>query len=210
MNHSGNHGNRRTERLLLLRKLTVTAIISAVSFVLMLFEFSTPFTPGFLKFDFSDLPAIITAFTFGPLWGVMVELIKNLLHMPFSATAFVGELANFLIGFAMVLPSGLIYHINKTRKGAVLGSLMGSLFAALISFPVNYWIAYPFYTNFMSLDTILGMYKAIIPAADTLPKALLMVNVPFTFIKYFICAVITFVVYKRLSPVLKGRDKDLK
>lgn len=205
-----NRGNVRTGRLLLLRKLTVTAIMSAVSFVLMLLEFATPFTPDFLKFDFSDLPAIITAFTFGPLWGVAVELIKNLLHMPFSATSFVGELANFLIGSAMVLPAGVFYRIDKTRRGAVIGSILGGLFAALVSFPVNYWITYPFYTNFMPMDTIVGMYKAIIPAADTLPKALLMVNAPFTFIKCLLCTVITFVVYKRLSPILKGKDKDLK
>lgn len=88
----------KNEKKITARKLTVTAVMAAVSFILMLLEFSTPFAPSFLKFDFSDLPALITAFALGPIWGAAVELIKNLLHMPFSGTACVGELANFIVG----------------------------------------------------------------------------------------------------------------
>ncbi len=203
-------GNRRKNGLHFLRRLTVTAMMSGVAFVLMMLEFSTPLTPTFLKFDFSDLPAMITAFTFGPFWGVLVELIKNLLHLPFTATSGVGELANFLIGAAMVLPAGCVYRIDRTRRGALIGTVCGGVFAAVISFPVNYLITYPFYTKFMPLESIISAYSAIIPAANTLARALWMVNVPFTFVKCLCCAVITFVVYKRLSPILKGKDTDLK
>ena len=200
----------KTSKVFTARKITVTADMSAVSFILMLLEFSTPLTPSFLKFDFSDLPAVITSFALGPGWGVAVELIKNLLHMPFSHTSCVGELANFIVGAAMVFPAGLVYQFIKTRKGAIIGSLVGAVVASLISFPVNYFITYPVYTKFMPMETILNLYSAIIPAANTLPRALLIVNMPFTFIKCLCCAIITFVIYKYLSPILKGTNKKAK
>ncbi len=198
----------KTTKFLSVRKMTVTAVMSAIAFVLMMLEFATPLTPEFLKFDFSDLPAVITSFALGPAWGVVVELIKNLLHMPFTHTGCVGELANFIVGAVMVFPAGLIYKFAKNRKGALIGSLTGTLTAALVSFPVNYFITYPFYTGFMEMEVIIGMYSAIIPAANTLPRALVIVNMPFTFIKFLLCALITFLVYKRLSPILKGKNKD--
>ncbi len=198
----------KTSKFLSVRKMTVTAVMSAIAFVLMMLEFATPLTPEFLKFDFSDLPAVITSFALGPAWGVVVELIKNLLKMPFSHTGCVGELANFIVGAAMVLPAGLIYKFAKSRKGALIGSLAGALTAALVSFPVNYFITYPFYAGIMGMETIIGMYSAIIPAANTLPRALVIVNMPFTLIKFLLCALITFLVYKRLSPILKGKNKD--
>ena len=100
----------KKEKFFTARKLTVTAIMSAIAFILMMLEFATPITPGFLKFDFSDLPALISAFALGPFWGVATELLKNLLHLPFTGTSGVGELANFFVGAAMVLPAGLIYR----------------------------------------------------------------------------------------------------
>lgn len=192
------------------RKMTVTAIMSAISAVLMFLEFSVPIVPSFLKFDFSDLPAVITAFAVGPVWGVIIELLKNLIHLPFTQTSGVGELANFIIGALLVFPAGLVYKLKKDRGGALIGSLSGAFVAALVSVPVNYFITYPFYTNFMPMDAIIGAYKAIVPAADTLIKALLIFNVPFTFVKGLVCVVITFVVYKKLSPVIKGKNKKNK
>lgn len=191
-----------------IRKITVTGIMSAVAAVLMFLEFSVPIVPSFLKFDFSDLPAVITSFSLGPLWGVLVELLKNVIHLPFTQTSGVGELANFIIGALLVFPAGLIYKKKKTRGGAVVGSLAGALFAAAVSVPVNYFITYPFYTNFMPMDAIIGMYRAIVPAADTLIKALLIFNVPFTFVKGILCVLITFFVYKPLSRVIKGKNND--
>ncbi len=186
------------------RLLAGTGILAGVAYVLMLLEFSVPFAPSFLKYDFSELPAFIAAFAYGPAAGVAVELIKNLIHLPFTGTSGVGELANFLIGSCFVLPAGLFYKHVKTRKGALAGCVIGTFAAAAVSFPVNYFITYPFYQNFMPLEAIIGMYSAIIPAADTLTKALLIVNVPFTFLKGLIGSLLTFAVYKYLSPILHG------
>lgn len=192
------------------RTLTVTAIMTAMAYVLMLLEFSVPFVPSFLKFDLSDLPAFLTAFALSPAAGVSVELLKNLLHLPFTATGGVGELANFLVGAALVLPAGLIYSARQTRTGAAIGAVLGTLVAGIVSIPVNFYITYPFYTNFMPMDAILGMYQAIIPAADTLLKALLIVNLPFTVIKGAINLIITYFLYKPLSPLLKGTKNSHK
>ncbi len=189
------------------RRLVVTAVLSALSAALMYLEFSVPVVPGFLKYDFSDLPALIAAFGVGPIAGVTVELIKNLIHLPMTATGGVGEFANFIIGVCYVLPAGLIYRFRKDRAGAFMGAMGGAVLASVMSLPVNYWITYPVYTNFMPMEAIIGAYSAIIPAANTLWKALLMVNLPFTFVKGLINVAVTFALYKRISPLLHGTGR---
>lgn len=189
----------------MIRRLTSTAVLAALATALMFLEFSVPLVPSFLKYDFSDLPALIAAFGVGPLAGVAVELIKNLIHLPMTGTGGVGELANFLVGASFVLPAGLVYKFIKGRKGALIGALCGAVCAALLSLPVNYWLTYPVYTKFMPMDVILGLYQAINPAATTLWRALLMFNLPFTFIKCLINVVITFIVYKKISPLMHGK-----
>ena len=186
------------------RTISVTAIMSALAFVLMLLEFSVPFVPSFLKFDFSDLPAFIVTFAISPVAGVAVELVKNLLHLPFTATSGIGELANFIIGAAYVLPAGIIYKHRKTRSGALVASIAGTLTAAAVSFPVNYYITYPFYSKFLPMDAVISMYSAIFPWVNSLAVALLSVNIPFTALKGAVSVIITFFIYKPLSPILKG------
>lgn len=188
-----------------IRNLTVTAIMAAVSAVLMYLEFSVPLVPSFLKFDFSDLPALITSFSLGPTWGVIVELIKNVIHLPLTHTSGAGELANFIIGSCLAFFAGAVYKKHKNRRGALIGVLVGALVATVASIPVNYFITYPVYAAvFAPMDVIIGMYSAILPSANTLIKALLIFNAPFTFIKGILCAAITFAVYKKLSPIIKG------
>ncbi len=186
------------------RQLTVTAIMGAMSTVLMFLEVSLPmFIPSFVKFDLSDLPALISAFAIGPLSGVFVCLIKNLVNIMLTYSGGIGELANFIIGCALVIPAGIIYKAHKTKKNAIIGSLAGSAAMALISIPTNYFISYPFYANIMPMDTIIGAYKALNPNVETLLDALVMFNMPFTLVKGLCCTAITVAVYKYISPLLK-------
>lgn len=187
------------------RSLAVTAIMSALSAVLMYLEFSVPLVPDFLKYDFSDLPALLTAFGVSPWAGVTVELLKNVLHLPVTQTGGVGELANFLLGAAFVLPAGLFYRLKGGKSGALIGAVLGTLLAAGLSLPVNYWITYPVYTKFLPLEAILGLYQTLNPAATTLWRALLMFNLPFTVVKGAVNVLITFLVYKKISPLLHGK-----
>ena len=187
------------------RKLAVTAMLGAVSTVLMFISFNVPLMPSFIKLDLSELPALIASFALGPLWGVCVCLIKNLINVFFSTTGGVGELSNFILGASFVFTAGLLYKRIGGRKGALIGSLCGSAAMAIISVFSNYYVVYPVYTAFLPMDVILSMYQAINPNVKTLWDALIWFNMPFTFIKGMISVVITFLIYKKLSPLLKGR-----
>ena len=116
-----------------IRYLTVTAMLSAVAFILMFLDFSVPFMPAFIEMDISELPALIGAFSFGPVCGVIVCLVKNLMHLLITTTGGVGEISNFILGAVFVFPAGWIYKRKKTRKRAFLGSLAGAVFFALVS-----------------------------------------------------------------------------
>lgn len=186
------------------RYLTVTAMLSAVAFILMFLQFSVPVMPSFVKMDLSELPALIGSFAMGPACGVMICLIKNLLHLTMTSTGGIGELSNFILGASFVFCAGMIYKKIKTKRGAVIGSLAGAVVMTLISFPSNYFIVYPVYEKMMPRETIIAAYQMILPAADELWKCLLIFNVPFTFVKAVFSVVITMLVYKKLSPILKG------
>ena len=187
------------------RFIAVTGVLSAAAFVLMLIEIPVPMLiPPFIKFDFSDLPALIGAFAMGPLCGILIEFIKNLLHTFVSGSFGVGELSNFMLGAVFVGIAGLIYGMNRTKKGAVTGSLVGALAMALFSLPSNYFIVYPVYYNFMPKDTILAAYQAILPSVKSIGESLLLFNVPFTFVKGMIDVAVTLIchgIYHRRSYV---------
>ena len=187
------------------RKLAGTAMLAAVAAVLMFFEFSVPLIPAFIKMDFSELPALIAAFAYGPVSGVAVCLVKNLLHLFFTATGGVGELSNFILGAMFVLPAGLIYKYKKTKGFAVAGAFLGAVVMAGVSVITNYYIVYPIYFNMMPLEAILDAYRAINPAVKNLWQALLWFNLPFTFIKASFSIIITIFIYKPLAGILKGK-----
>lgn len=188
------------------RTLAMTAILGAVATVLMFLSFSLPVIPSFVKLDFSELPALIAAFSMGPASGVAVCFLKNLINLAMSSTAGVGELCNFLLGVTFVVPAGLFYKLRKDRWGALWGSLLGAVVMAAMSFPINYFITYPFYTATMyPLEAILGLYQAINPAVENLARALLWFNCPFTLFKALCDVAITFLVYKKISPLIHGK-----
>ncbi len=190
------------------RKITVTAMMGAMASVLMYIDFPIPsLIPNFIKMDFSELPALIASFSMGPVSGVMVCLIKNLVHLFKTTTGGVGELSNFVLGAAFVLPAGIFYRIKKTRKAAIISSSAGAVLMAVLSVFSNYYIVYPIYTNFMPMEVILDMYKEINPRVENLWDALIWFNMPFTFIKGMINVIVTVLIYKKISPIIKGKSK---
>lgn len=190
-----------------IRNITVTAIMSAVSTVLMFLSFSVPLVPSFLKFDFSELPALLTGFALGPVYGVAVCLVKNVVNVFFTTTFGVGELSNFILGCMFVVPAALIYRHKKTRLTAFVGSTVGAFAMAAFSFVTNYFFIYPIYGKVMGgIDKIVALYTAILPGVTELWQALVIFNVPFTFVKGLVSVVISMLIYKKLSPVLKGKS----
>ncbi len=187
------------------RYITMTGMLSAIGFVLMYFEISVPFMPGFIKMDLSELPALIGSFAFGPICGILICLIKNVLHLTVSNTAFVGELANFLMGAVFVGTAGFFYERKKTKQTAAIAAVAGAILMGVVSIPINYFVTYPFYYNFMPKETILAAYQAIIPSMKSILQSLICFNFPFTTVKGLISVMITLLVYKHLSPIIKGR-----
>ena len=196
--------NKRSQNV---RFIVMTGVLSAVATVLMMLSFSVPFMPSFIKMDFSELPALIASFSMGPISGVMVCLIKNLINLPMTTTGGVGELSNFLLGVCLVLPAGLVYRFRKNRRAAFFAALAGAAIMGVARLPLNYFLTYPIYAKILPIEAIVGMYQAIFPGVDGLFSCLLIFNVPYTFLKGLIDTLLTFVLYKRISPLIKGTKR---
>jgi len=182
-------------------------VLAALAAILMEFpKFKVPFMPSFLTLDFSDFPALLASFSMGPLSGVFVCLVKCLLHLTFSDTFGVGELSNFIIGASFVVPAGLIYRRMRTFKGALVSSFTGAAVSSVVGFIANLFIVYPLYNKIgMPYVAILNAYKAIMPSISSLAEAILIFNVPFTFVKGLFSVLIVFIIYKKVSPLLKKK-----
>lgn len=190
------------------RLITGTAMLTAVAVVLQYIEISIPIMPSFIKLDFSDLPELIGAFAYGPLAGVLIALLKNLIHMAVSQSGFVGELSNFILGAVFALVAGLIYKHKKTKGNAVIAGVAGAVAMAVVSLPCNYFVIYPLYYSVLGFpeEAVFAMYQALLPSVKNMLQALLIFNVPFTFVKGLVSVVISLVIYKPLSPLLKGKQ----
>ena len=188
-------------------RLAVTAMLSAVAFLLMFIEFPIPaLIPAFVKLDVSDLPELLAAFALGPIYGVAVTFLKNLLFILLHGTSsnYVGELFNFIMGSVFALSAGLVYQRKKTRKSALIGAIVGAALMAILSVPLNYFVVYPAYVVCygMPLDAIIGMYQVIRPSTNGLLECLVVFNLPFTFCKGLLDVLLCFLIYKPLSPLL--------
>lgn len=185
--------------------ITKTGILTAVAVALMYLEFNIPLMPAFLKFDFSEIAVLLASFSMGPLTGILVELLKNLLHLPVTQTGGVGELANFIVGSSFVGTAGLIYRFMKSRKGAYLGMGAGIVVMTVIASLMNYFVMIPFYINLFGIDmqTIVGWCTAVgNKLVVDLPTLIVFVFVPFNLFKGIVVSAIVGLVYKRLSKLL--------
>lgn len=192
------------------RKLAVIAVMSAVSLLIYYFDFPVPFMPSFIKLDLSNVIPLITGFAFGPVSGVLVCLIKDIIHLVIKGlgtTMGVGDIFDFVTSAAFVLSASLIYRKNKTKKGAVIASIIGTFVFTIVSLPLNYFVTYPIYAKaFGSMEAIIGAYRKFLPGVKNLFAALCIFNVPFTLIKGLLCSLVTILIYKPLSPIIKGNQ----
>lgn len=181
-------------------------MLAAVAVVLQYIEIPIPIMPGFIKFDFSDLPELLAAFAYGPISGVLVALLKNAIHLLVSQSGFVGELSNFILGAFFALTAGLVYKLNKTKIGAVTAGITASVVMALVSVYSNLFLIYPiYYQLFGGEEVILKAYQVLLPSVKSMAEALIIFNVPFTLAKGLICVLICMFIYKPLSKLLKGK-----
>ena len=184
------------------RNLAIVAVFSALAAIIYLFDFSLPFFPPFIKLDFADLPALIAAFTFGPVTGILIQVVRNALHLFVSNTGGVGELANIVIGSTMVGTAGFIYQYNRTKAGAFKALLAGTIAMTLVAMPLNYYIILPLYSLFMPIDKILTLSAKFIPAIHDKFTFILYVTLPFNLLKGAVISLSSWLLYKKLQPAL--------
>ena len=193
------------------RRLVFTALMAALSIVLAEFlSFKVPVMPSFMSFDFSDVPAMLASLTMGPVSGVFVCLVKNIFGCFTTKTGCVGELSNFILSACLVLPAGLITHKSANTLRAVIGCVSGAVLMALVSIVSNYFLVFPAYSVAFGapIEAIVGMYQKILPSVDSLMDCLVIFNMPFTFVKGFIAALVSIVLYKKLRPVFNGLYRE--
>lgn len=182
------------------------AVLGAVAFVIMLAEIPLPFFPPFYKLDFSEVVVLMGGFALGPLPAVAIEALKIILNLMFTGTmtAYIGEIANFLIGLSFVLPAVIIYHRNKTRQNAIRGLLIGSVCLIVVGALLNGFVLLPAYSYFyhMPMDALIGMGSALIPAIKDRLTFVLFATAPFNLIKAVVTSLLTIALYKRISPIL--------
>ncbi len=187
-----------------LRNVAKIAILASLAAVLNLFTFPLPIFPPFYELDLSDAVVLIGGFAMGPWAVVIMEAIKQLINITVngSITAFVGELANFLMGLAFVLPASLFYQKKKTQKRAFCGIGLGLVSLVIVSALLNYFFLIPTYSKVFGFDAVLKMSQKVIPAIQDLKTLVLFATVPFNLMKGLICSFVTVLLYKRISPLL--------
>lgn len=194
------------------RKIAVTGIFTAMAVVLMYLEFSVPFMPPFLKFDFSELPVLVGSFALGPAYGIVIELLKNLIHLPVTATSGIGEMSNFITGSIYVFAAGKFYEKHRTRKGAIISMLIATLMLGIIAVPFNYFITLPLYGSILNYSTeaIVGMSAAVNPMITDKTSLVLWAFLPFNILKGLVIGFITFWVYKPISKLINNTYKKTR
>ena len=196
----------KTKKLLDVKNVVLMGMLGAIGAVLMLFEFPLPFiAPSFYGLDLSEIPVLVGTFAMGPVAGAVIEGVKILVKLVIkpTSTGFVGEFANVCIGCALVLPAGIIYKMKKTKKGAILGMVVGTVSMAIVGAVLNAVVMLPFYSNFMPLETILQAGAAINPAISSVWTFVFLAVAPFNLIKGGLNAAITLVLYKPVVTALK-------
>lgn len=197
----------KSERTIFSAKmLAKVGVLSAIAFVLMVLDFPLWFAPGFLKFDLSEVPALFGTFALGPVAGVLIQLIKNILNATLKGTTTmgVGELSNFVVGCLFVIPAGVIYNKNKTYKNAIIGMIVGVLAMTIGASLSNYYVMIPFYAKVfgMPLEKIIAMGSAVNKHVVDFKTLILYAIVPFNLFKGFVVTLVTLLLYKRVSPIL--------
>jgi len=193
-----------------INRIAVVAMLSAVAIILNLFSFPLWFAPSFYKLDFSELPVVIGALALGPIAGVAIEAVKILLNLIINgtATAFVGEIANFLMGCAYVVPAGIIYYNHKTRKSAIAGLAAGTLISVVAGSVLNAFLLLPVYAQVygMPLEALIAMGTKKNASISGMMSFIMLAVAPFNLLKYGVVSLITMFIYKPISRLLKGND----
>ncbi len=192
------------------RKMAMIGMFSALAMILHLFDFPLPFAPFFYKLDFSEIPILVGTFAFGPAAGVMMEFLKILLKLLIkgTSTAFVGDLANFIVGCSFILPASAIYAFHKSKKNALVGCIIGTLVLTVFGTAFNAVYLLPAFAKLynLPLEVILDMGAQVNPLVTegSIFSFVSACVAPMNLIKGAAASLVTMLVYKPLSPIIKA------
>jgi riboflavin transporter FmnP len=189
------------------REIVTIGMLGAIAVVLMLFEIPLPFAPPFYEIDFSEVPVLVGCFALGPVAGVLIEFVKILLNLIIngSATAGVGELANFCIGCSFCIPAGVIYQRKKTKKDAMIGLISGTLIMTFLGCFINAYIMLPTYAKAFKIpiEGLIEMGTKVNASITDLFTFVMFAVVPFNLLKGVLVSIIVILIYKKISPIIK-------
>ena len=193
------------------KKMALISIFGALSAVLMYFKFPIPFMPPFMDFDFCGVPEMIGGFALGPIAAVLIIAIKLILKLALmgTTTMFVGELSNFILSCVYVLPAIYIYRRNKSKKGAIYGLVLGTILVSITAIFTNLFIIIPFYGKMLGLqfNVILDLCAAVNPLINSSITLAIFGIIPFNLIKNGVVSIITIILYKKISHLIKNYIK---
>ena len=190
-----------------LRNLVKVGILSAMSFILMFVQFPIPIAPPFMKVDLADVPALIGGFSMGPVYGVLIQLIKNLLNLTKTSTGGVGEMSNFIVGALFVFVASFIYQKKKTKKTATIGLILGMLVMTLVAIFSNAFVIFPLYGKSMGIpmEAFVDMTSKVNGLVKSYFSLMVFAIVPFNLVKGTIEIIVTKLLYKHVSDILHDR-----
>lgn len=190
-----------------LRNLVKVGILSAMSFILMFVQFPIPIAPPFMKVDLADVPALIGGFSMGPVYGVLIQLIKNLLNLTKTSTGGVGEMSNFIVGALFVFVASFIYQKKKTKKTATIGLILGMLVMTLVATFSNAFVIFPLYGKAMGIpmEAFVDMTSKVNGLVKSYFSLMVFAIVPFNLVKGTIEIIVTKLLYKHVSDILHDR-----
>lgn len=190
-------------------EITKISILSAISVLLMLIKLPLPFAPSFMEVDIAELPALIGGFAMGPVAGFLIVCIKLLLNLVITGTKtfYVGELSNLIVSSTFVLTTSIIYQKHKNKKAALLGLFIGSIAMSIIATVSNYFVIFPLYAKILKLDlnAFVGMVSKINPLVKNYFTLMIFSVLPFNLVKTFVTSIVTSILYKKISPILKRK-----
>jgi riboflavin transporter FmnP len=191
-----------------IRSIAFIGMLGALSAVLMFINIPLPFAPSFMKFDIAELPALFAGFFLGPVSGCGVIVVKLLLKLVLQGTdtAFVGELSNLLGSVIFVLPASVIYRLDHTKKGAIIGMTVATVLVSVVQVFMNAYLIFPMYSTLYGLpmETILSMCMAVNPLVHDYVTMMVYSVLPFNLVKHFLTSLLTYLIYKRCGTTLRN------
>lgn len=196
--------SRNTNSFFSTKQIVIIGMLAALSYILMLLHFPVKYM-GFLEIEFSDIPAIVASFSFGPATGILIELIKNLIKaITASTTGGSGEIANFIVSVGYVLPLGLIFHKAKFKHKTILACIAGTICMVLTGIVINYFITVPLYAKlFGGEEAVIGACASVIPAIQSIGTVVILGITPFNIVKGILISILGVLCYKGIGKYIK-------